>query len=333
MRLIPALLIALSAAPLFSQAVPVTFRGKVQMADGAAPGKSVGIQKICTNATTPGPLTDKQGVYLWRIDVDFMSTRRCFIEATLPGYESTQIDISSVNPSAGINVDLKPITLTLKGSNPYQLGAEQKDIPGKGSAEFNSAMKALNSGNNAEAIKQLQAATASNPKFAMAWHNLGVLLDFERKWPEAEAAYNHAIEANPKLLTPYVALARVQSKQSNWDGVVKTVTAFLPNDKNLIFPEMSLHQAVAQYNLKDLASAETAAKAALNPKAKQSANRAEYVLGRILEAKGDTAGAKEHMNHYLELAPSVGDADSIKAHIASMGQPGAPEPQLEILPQ
>lgn len=333
MRLNPVILIALSSAPLFSQAVPVTFRGKVQMADGSVLGKSVGIQRICTTATTPGPLTDKQGVYLWRIDIDFMSTRRCFLEATLTGYESTQIDISSVNPSAGINVDLKPIVLTLKGSNPYQLGAEPKDIPGKGSGEFNAAMKALNSGNNAEAIKQLQAATASNPKFAMAWQNLGVLLDFERKWPDAEAAYNKAIEANPKLLTPYVALARVQSKQSNWEGVVKTVAAFLPNDKNLIFPEMSLHQAVAQYNLKDLTNAETAAKAALNPKAKQSANRAEYVLGRILEAKGDTAGAKEHMNRYLELAPTAGDADIIKAHIANMGQPGAPEPQLEILPQ
>jgi len=54
-------------------------------------------------------------------------------------------------------------------------------------------------------------------------------------------------------------------------------------------------------------------------------------LGRILEAKGDMAGAKQHMNRYLELVPKAIDADVIKAHIAQMGQPGAPEPDLDNL--
>ena len=94
---------------------------------------------------------------------------------------------------------------------------------------------------------------------------------------------------------------------------------------------MSLHQAAAQYALKNLPAAEASATAALNPKAKQSARRAEYVLGRILEAKGDMAGAKQHMNRYLELVPNATDADVIKAHIAQMGQPGAPEPEPDNL--
>ena len=185
--------------------------------------------------------------------------------------------------------------------------------------------------NVGEAIAHLTAATTTNPKFALAWHNLGVLQDFQTKYDEAAAAYAKAIEANPKMLSPYVTLARIQVRKRDWEGVNKTVAVFLPLDKNLIFPEMSLHQAAAQYELKNLTAAEASATAALNPKAKQSARRAEYVLGRILEAKGDMAGAKQHMNRYLELVPKAIDADVIKAHIAQMGQPGAPEPDLDNL--
>ncbi|MEP6961873.1 MAG: hypothetical protein ABI995_07340, partial [Acidobacteriota bacterium] len=102
-------------------------------------------------------------------------------------------------------------------------------------------------------------------------------------------------------------------------------------DKKRIFPEMYLHQAVAQYSLKEMPAAEASAMEALNPKERSTAPRAEYVLGRILEAKGDMAGAKQHMMKYLELQPATEDAAIIKAHIDGMGQIGAPEPELELL--
>ena len=323
------------ATPVFSQAVPVIFRGKVTMADGSAPGKSVGLQRQCSDrqGSGPGPLTNKEGEFTWRMDIDFMQTKRCYIEATLNGYDSTQVEISNVNPAKGVNVDLPPVVLSVKGGDPYQLGGSgsDKDVPSKGSGDWNAAMKAINSNNLAEAVARLTAATESNPKFALAWHNLGILQDFQLKYDEAASSYAKAIEANPKMLAPYVTLARTQVRKKDWDGVNKTVTAFLPLDKNILFPEMSMHQAAAKYFQKDLAAAEASAMAALNPKAKQSANRAEYVLGRILEAKGDMAGAKQHMTRYLELAPKAIDADMIKAHIAQMGQPGAPEPELDNL--
>ena len=298
------LVIACSLLPASGQSVNVIFRGKVVMADGSSPGKSVGTQRNCTdaNGTAPGPLTDKQGVYTWRMEVDYMRTRRCFILATLSGYESTQVEISNVNPATGLNFDLPPIKLTLKGSDPYAIGGEDKDIPAKGSSEWKAAMKALGANDIPGATQQLKAATAANPKFALAWHDLGILLDFQRNVPEALDAYAKSIEANPKSLVPYVAMTRLMVKEKDWAGVLKTSAAMLPLDKNRIFPEMYLHQAVAHYNMKDLAAAEAAATEALNPKAKQTAPRAEYALGRILEAKGDAAGAKQHMSRYLELA-------------------------------
>jgi regulator of sirC expression with transglutaminase-like and TPR domain len=119
--------------------------------------------------------------------------------------------------------------------------------------------------------------------------------------------------------------------EKDWSGVVKTATAFVPLDKNRMFSEMHLHQAVAHFNLKDLGAAEASANEALNAKAKQPTARAEYVLGRILEAKGDQAGAKQHMSRYLTLVPTAPDAALIKSHMDQMGQPGAPEPELDTL--
>jgi tetratricopeptide (TPR) repeat protein len=279
----------------------VILRGRVVMSDGSSPNKSVGIVRICTdnNGTAPGPLTEKDGSFIWTMEADYMATRRCFLEATLSGYQSTQVEISNVNPALGANVDLKPIALTLKGGDPYLLGVDGSEIPSKGRAEWNAALKAATVNDRDTAAAQLKAATAINPKFALAWHNLGILHDLNHDFAEARAAYLKAIEADPKMLRPYVALARLMVMEKDWPGVIKTAATFIPLDKNRIFAEMHLHQAVAQFNLKDLAAAQASALEALNPKARQPVVRAEYVLGRILEAKGDAVGAKQHMSRYL----------------------------------
>jgi hypothetical protein len=57
------------------------------------------------------------------------------------------------------------------------------------------------------------------------------------------------------------------------------------------------------------------------------------VLGRILEAKGDVAGAKEHMAKYLQLEPAPVDVDLVRGHIDHLGKPEAKDvdPELETL--
>jgi hypothetical protein len=61
--------------------------------------------------------------------------------------------------------------------------------------------------------------------------------------------------------------------------------------------------------------------------------RAEYVLGRILEAKGDADGAKTHMTKYLQIDPAPPDVDLVKGHLENLGKPEAAsvDPQLEPL--
>jgi hypothetical protein len=133
------------------------------------------------------------------------------------------------------------------------------------------------------------------------------------------------------MLVSYAALGRLAMREKDWAGVLKNAALMIPIDKDRIYAEVYAHQAAAHFNLKDMASAEAAANEAVNPKAKHTYTRAEYVLGRILEAKGDAAGAKQHMARYLELVPTAEDAAQIQAHIDMMGKPGAPEPELVLL--
>ncbi|HEY2842964.1 MAG TPA: VWA domain-containing protein, partial [Bryobacteraceae bacterium] len=65
-----------------------------------------------------------------------------------------------------------------------------------------------------------------------------------------------------------------------------------------------------------------------------------YVLGVILEAKGDYAGAREHMAQYLALDLKPADAEQIRARMDNLGKPrtlaasgsqtGVLEPRLEV---
>src|SRR6266853_249895 len=91
--------ILVSTRPAAAENYPLIIRGKVTMPDGSIPPFTAGIERVCSDAagSAPGPITDKKGEYLWRMDVDPLRSRACFIRATHPGYSSTAIDISALN--------------------------------------------------------------------------------------------------------------------------------------------------------------------------------------------------------------------------------------------
>lgn len=70
-------------------------------------------------------------------------------------------------------------------------------------------MKALDTLDYAEAASLLQAAVAASPKFAQVWHTLGVVDERLQKPSAALQAYERAMEAEPKLFSAYVMLARM----------------------------------------------------------------------------------------------------------------------------
>ncbi|HEY6346288.1 MAG TPA: tetratricopeptide repeat protein [Bryobacteraceae bacterium] len=310
------------AALAFGDTYTLILRGKVVMADGSPPPKSVGIERACSDiqGSAPGPVTNKNGEYLWRMEVDPMLTRTCSIRATMNGYISSQIDISAFNSYT--NPNLPPLVLTARGADPNSINVLESEIPGKAQKAWKLAMKALDSGNLGEASSQIQAAVKDVPKFAQGWNSLGILAEKQNHPQDARDDYQHAAEADPKLLPAYLNLARVCIKLKDWETASKASDTLVKADKR-IFPEIYLHQAVARFELKDLAGAEASVNEAIRTDPNHHMPRTEYVLGRILAAKGDSAGANEHISKYLELAPNADDATAIKAYAQNLGKPDA----------
>jgi len=313
---------------------PIILKGKVTMEDGSPPPFTVGIERICSDeaGSAPGPITNKKGEYQWRMEIDPLATRDCYIRATHTGYTSTTIEVQGLDTTKTL-AEMPPMVMSSLVSDPYTIHASESNLPGRAKSAFDAAMKALDAGNFAEAARQIDAAVTAYPKFAQGWHALGVVDERLDKSSEARDAYQHAIQADPKLLQPYVTLTRLAIKTKDWETASKTADALIKADPKRLFPEIYLHRAVARYELKDFDGAVGAAQEAIRLDPNHKRPRAEYVLGRSLEAKGDAAGAREHIAKYVELDPMAADIELVKGHLQFIGKPEAAgvEPALENL--
>jgi Tfp pilus assembly protein PilF len=321
--------------PAAANVYSIIVHGKVTMEDGSPPPFTAGVERVCSDisGTAPGPTTNKKGEYTWRMDVDPLTPRACNLRATHPGYRSTSIDVSALD-STKTTIEVPPVVLIpnggTAGGDPSAINISDSDVPGKAKSALAAAFKALDKSDYKEAASQLDAGVKAAPKWAQGWHALGVVYQRMDKQAEARDAYEHAIAADPKLLTAYVMLARVCIKTKDWQCAANTSDSLLKVDKKQVYPEIYLHQAVARYQLKDLPGAETSIGEAIRLDPNHKRPREEYVFGRILEAKGDANGAREHMTKYLELDRAPADRDMVKDHIENLGKPSTGvEPQLE----
>lgn len=314
---------------------PVIVMGTVTMEDGSPPPFVVAIERVCSNAygDAPGPVTNKKGEWVWRMDVDAFASRSCVFRASHAGYVSTTIDASNLNLNLhNTTLKIPPLVIAAMTADPYTIHLSADNTPGHAKGPFEKALKAIDARNYDEAIHELQASVAAVPKFADGWHALGVVYDTKEMLAEARDAYTHAIEADPKQLPSYVTLARLCIKTKDWQCALQNSDSLIKLDTKHIYPEIYLHRAVAQYELKDLPAAQESAQEAIQVDTKHKWPRAEYVLGRILEAKGDINGARDHMTKYLELEPTAKDAEDVQTHMLALGKPGkAAEPELEVL--
>lgn len=312
----------------------IILHGKVEMEDGSPPPVIVLVERVCSNqyGDMPGVQTNKKGEYIWRMDIDPMEARNCVLRVNHSGYSSNVVEVSGID-TIHTTVDLPPIKLHTAVADPYTLNFSDRNIPGRAMKDWKAAEKAVDSQKLPEVAQSLKEVTAEAPKAAQAWQDLGIVDENIHKDAEAFTAYEHAIAIDSKLLPVYVTLARVCVKTKDWNCVAKNADALIAMDSKHDYPEIYLHQAVARYELKDLKGAEESVEEAIRRTPKNSLPRAQYVLGRILEAKGDVQGAKQHMEEYLKLQPGAPDIDVIRGHINGLGNPQAPgaDPDLEVL--
>lgn len=329
-------LVQSSIQPAAAGTTTIILKGKVLMVDGSVPTKSVEIQRECSDTgSAPGPLADKKGNWVWSQALDPMATRACFLEAQLEGFASTLFQMMDIPLSAyqGSGI-LEVPTFVLQPKDSGDLGVmtlpKENNVPGKAEKQWNAMLKSMKAGDEAATLKNLEAAVEAAGKFPDGWHLLGAMYERDHELDKARDALNHAIQQNPKLLGPELRLARICDELADWACAAKASDTLIKAEPRF-YPEIYLQQAIARAGTNDLDGAQMSlqSEAKLDPTHRYP--RSEYVLARILLAKGDVPGAKDHMTAYLQQDPRTPDAPRIKAEIENLGKADAPKPELSTL--
>ncbi len=139
----------------------------------------------------------------------------CDLQASLPGFRSDVLHLanrkSMDDPNVGIlllhrlaNVEGTTISITS--------AMAPKD-----------ARKAMERAQNFakkdkwdQAQKEIEKAVEIYPKYAVAWSELGGLQQRANNTGAARKSFAMALEADPKLIPPYLALAAMASRESKW---------------------------------------------------------------------------------------------------------------------
>lgn len=339
------LLVAIAVLPPHARAGYVTFHGRVVMQDGSPPGRLVGIQRVCGGAE--GPVREantypKTGEYFVRLYIEpfgggfgggvlgTFAMLSCYLEAVVPGYTSTRLDLGDRrivdNPQRG----LPDIVLSRQAPGAVMDIGGTQAVPRSARKPWMLAMKRLSARDWAGAEAALQSVVAAAPDFAAGWSALGGACENQKKSAEARRALERAIQLDPKRLPAYAALATVQIELKDWAAAAATADALIQADPGHLYLQAYLQCAVALYERKEYDGALRRIHELIQLDTRQELPRAEYVLGVILEAKRELDTAAQHMRKYLELQPQASDAAAVRARLANLGKQAEPDLAAEV---
>jgi tetratricopeptide (TPR) repeat protein len=326
---------------------PVYLYGRVMADGGAPPGESAAIESACDGTTRIEGYTDSKGRFSFGLgDRNSAVTqdasvgpgsgiargsasgssagnanpggRRldgCELRASLPGYESETITLAGRLPEQS---DVGVIFLHRLGpSEGVTVSMTSLAAPKDAQRAFRKGREALAKGKPEDARKSIEKATSIYPRYATAWFELGRLQLAQHETPAARASFEAAIRAESTFLAPYVALATLQVAAHEWPLLEETTARAIAIDPYRS-PQMYFYNAVAKYFQQDLDGAEKSVREAERLDRERDIVRAWELLGSILAARRDFAGAAEQFRTYLALVPHAADATEIRARLGRL---------------
>jgi len=326
--------------------------GKVVMEDGTPPPEPVTIERVCDTSARAQAYTDQKGRFSFQIGQTAGVLQDASEDATVPGTQTRPVSSiaagpnsppSSLSDSRLATCELRALLAGYRSDTVNINGRHLMDDPDVGTivlhrlanvagtvismtslAAPNDARRAYEKGLIAlqkhklpEAGKDFQRAVDIYPKYAVAWYELGRIQEQDQNIAEARTCYEKALAADARFMSPYVQLAEMAAKDRNWTELADTTDRLLKLDP-VDYPVAYLDNAVANLNLGRLSEAEKSARAGVKLDTSDRYPKLAQVLARILERKGDYAGAAENIRRYLELAPDAEEAAKMKIRLAEL---------------
>ena len=335
-----------------SRAIYIT--GKVAMADGSAVPQSTAVQRVCGGISKTVAYTDSRGSFgfQWEdrtlivtdaadagtgpsgrtgssgfggahstggsspLAADPFGSRMmsCELRASLAGFTSDSIALMErrVADTPDVGLILLHRIAGIEGSS---VSVTSMMAPKNAKKAYERGLQSWLKQKPADAAKEFEKAVAIYPKYADAWVSLGKLRLEQQSVAPARAALLKAMDADPKLIAPYVELGLLAARDANWQDTGRYLDRAVALDP-VDFPQAWYADAVAHYNLKNYDAAEKSARAAVKLDPRHANPRSEYLLGLVLAEKKDYAGAAQELAAYLKLAPNAPDLAQAREQLA-----------------
>ena len=335
----------------FGQGGTVYLTGRVATDDGSSLPARAALERNCSNGTRVEGYTDTKGYFSlhlgeerngsvlpdaaytgdatssWRsaaADMASFSSSKsampalygCELRVKLAGYRSQTVSLNERVPLDTPNVGTILVHREAQGEG-SAISVASLSAPKQARKAFERGREDEKNRRPEEAIREYRRAVELYPRYATAWFALGRLEESQGHAEPAGECLKSAIAADPKFVDPYVNLARLALLARHWETAVEisdTATKLNAFD----YPQVFLYNAVANFNLKRMGPAERSALAVRRLDTRRRFPQVLHLLGLILQAQQNYAGAAVHLRAYLENTPNGPDATAVRAQLTEV---------------
>lgn len=317
--------------------------GKVVLDDGTRITEPASIHTICRGHKQTVTHTDSRGGFSFEFgdrasaamagiseaDVDtawspsgtsrgnMRNWRDCELLAELPGFTSQPIDLSS-RMSTFESTDVGRLVLHRIGQvEGFTISATSAMAPKDAQKAFEKGRDKAGKEKWDEAQRLFEKAVQIYPRYAVAWFELGRIQLQKDDAVQARNSFQQSIAADSKYANPYRGLAELDTRQQQWESLVKVTDQLLALNP-VSFPDAWLRNALGHYYLRDFGAAEKSARQGMKVDDGHQAPKLEYLLGVILMQKRDYQEATVHIQNYLKIAKEPSDVEEAHKQLAEI---------------
>jgi TolA-binding protein len=255
------------------------------------------------------------------------SLTNCELRARLSGYRSQTVSL--MGHHAMDNPDVGIILLHRLAPNERAATVSTADlaVPKPADKAYNKVLNFLKRGKAEEARASFQSAIDLYPKFSSAWFELGKLQVLDGQLDDAHKSFLAASQADPQSVGPYLELSLLSLHAKNWNELAD-VTYHALKLNSFDYPQAYFLNAVANYNLKKLDTAEKSARAAQRLDTRRMYPENSRLLGIILVDRQQYAEAAEALRDFLVAAPHSVEAPAVRQQLDDLEKKTIPADQV-----
>lgn len=195
----------------------------------------------------------------------------------------------------------------VSGTISAKVSTTELEVPDKAYKDFEDACSAVTYKNWPKAEEHLEKAVQTYPKYVAAWVLLGQVQRDQQKLEAAAKSCQQALAVDSRYLLPYLCLADLAARSSEWDRVA-TLTDEVLAQHPVKSPGAYYYNSLANLNLHQLSEAEKSGLRAAEEGMIEQKQQAHWLLAKIYEQEGNRASEADQLREYLELKPQPSQA-------------------------